>query len=93
MNSPVSKLRQRLFLLLAAIVACTALPACHDEDHHRHTGRGYDHDRRDYRREDDYHRDGYRRDAYYGGSVGGTSVTVRRDAPVVRERSVSYERY
>jgi hypothetical protein len=92
MNSPISKLRQRLFLLLAAVVACGGLAACHDEDHHRHTERGYDHRHDDYRR-DDYHRDGYRRDAYYGGSVGGTSVTVRRDAPVVRERSVSYERY
>lgn len=90
MNSPVSKLRQRLFLLLAATVACGGLAACHDDDHyHRHTEHGYDHRHDDYRR-DDYHHDGYRRDAYYGGSVGGTSVTVRRDAPVVRERVVTY---
>lgn len=102
MNTPVQKLRQRLFLVLAATVACTALTACDDDDHHRHTyhgyHRGYDNDnhRDGYRRDgyrDDSRRDGYRRDAYYGGSVGGTSVTVRRDAPVVRERAVTYERY
>ncbi len=85
MNSPVSKLRQRLFLLLALAVSCAGLTACHDDDrHHRHTERGYDHRRRL------SPGDGYRRDAYYGGSVGDTSVTVRRDAPVVRERVVTY---
>jgi hypothetical protein len=95
MNTPVVKLRRSLFLLLAATVACTALTACDEDDHHvRHTyHRGYDRDdhrevRRDYR--DDDRRDGYRRDAYYGG---GTSVTVQRDAPVVRERSVTYRSY
>ncbi|HEV7405861.1 MAG TPA: hypothetical protein VGO11_23150 [Chthoniobacteraceae bacterium] len=91
MNSPVSKFRQRLFLLLAATVACGTFSACHDEDHHRHTSRGYE--RHDDYRHDDVRHDGYRRDAYYGGSAGGTSVTVRRDAPVVRERAVTYERY
>src|SRR3954454_13781102 len=84
MNTPVANLRRSLFLLLAAIVACTALTACDEDDHHvRHTSVGYrTHDRYD---RDDYHRDGYRRDvyrdddryrrdAYYGG---GTSVTVQ----------------
>jgi hypothetical protein len=98
MNTPVSKLRQRLFLLLAATMACGALTACDDDDHPRHTSHGYDHgrhydnDRHDGYRGDD-RRDSYRRDSYYGGSAGGTSVTIRRDAPVVRSRAVTYERY
>jgi hypothetical protein len=95
MNTPVQKLRQRLFLLLAATVACSAFTACHDDDRDHHVRHGYRHDddRRVVVSHDDYRHDGYRRDGYYGGTVRDTSVTVRREAPVVRERSVSYERY
>ena len=73
-------MKRILFLLLAATMACTALTACDEDEHHvRHTyhGNHHDYDRDDYHhayRSDAVYRSGYRRDAYYGGSAGGTSV-------------------
>lgn len=79
MKSPVSKLRQRLLLVLAAIVACTALPAC-DDYHHHHTYHGYD--RRPVVYHDHYYREDYhpyRHDVYYDrpGYRRGPTVVVR----------------
>lgn len=89
MKSPVSLLRPVLFLLVASVAVGT-LAGCHDDDR-RHVHHGYPDRRDDGYRHDDYRHDDYRHDryddprvrdsrsTYYGGSVGGTSVSVRRD--------------